>query len=100
MAKTTKGKTTAPKAAKEKAPVVEKKAAKAVAPKASVKKAAPVVSARAVEAKKKPQLDAVSLHNAVARRAYEYFLARGGEIGHEVEDWLMAERDVLAQLRQ
>ncbi|HEY0252318.1 MAG TPA: DUF2934 domain-containing protein [Kofleriaceae bacterium] len=33
--------------------------------------------------------------DAVAAKAYELFLARGGEHGHDVEDWLAAE----AQLR-
>jgi len=31
---------------------------------------------------------------AVARRAYERFLARGGSHGHDVEDWLAAEREL------
>ncbi|HKC11889.1 MAG TPA: DUF2934 domain-containing protein [Vicinamibacteria bacterium] len=30
----------------------------------------------------------------VARRAYEIYLARGGEPGHEREDWLRAEREL------
>ncbi len=30
----------------------------------------------------------------VSRRAYELFLSRGGEHGHDVEDWLRAEREV------
>ena len=30
----------------------------------------------------------------VARRAYELFLARGGAEGHDVEDWLEAERQL------
>jgi hypothetical protein len=30
----------------------------------------------------------------VARRAYELYQARGGERGHELEDWLQAEREV------
>ena len=30
----------------------------------------------------------------VARRAYDLYLARGGEPGHDVEDWLQAERDL------
>jgi hypothetical protein len=32
--------------------------------------------------------------NAVARRAYEIFLSRGGGHGSDVEDWLEAERQV------
>lgn len=31
---------------------------------------------------------------AVARRAFELFLARGGAHGHDVEDWLAAEREL------
>jgi hypothetical protein len=30
----------------------------------------------------------------VARRAYELYQARGGEPGHELEDWLNAEQEV------
>lgn len=30
----------------------------------------------------------------IARRAYELYLARGGEHGHDVEDWLRAEREL------
>ena len=30
----------------------------------------------------------------IARRAYDLYLARGGEPGHDVEDWLQAERDL------
>jgi len=29
---------------------------------------------------------------AVARVAYELYLRRGGEQGHDIEDWLVAER--------
>jgi hypothetical protein len=31
---------------------------------------------------------------AVAKRSYELFLARGGQHGHDVEDWLRAEREL------
>ena len=30
----------------------------------------------------------------VARRAYDLYLARGCKPGHDVEDWLQAERDL------
>jgi len=30
----------------------------------------------------------------VARRAYDLYLARGCEHGHDVEDWLQAEREL------
>ncbi|MDB4983434.1 MAG: hypothetical protein JWM82_4186 [Myxococcales bacterium] len=33
-------------------------------------------------------------YEAVAKRSYELFLARGGEAGHDVEDWLQAEADL------
>ncbi len=33
-------------------------------------------------------------HDAVARRAYELYLRRGGAPGRAMEDWLQAEREV------
>jgi len=30
----------------------------------------------------------------IARRAYEIFLGRGGDDGHDVEDWLQAEAEL------
>jgi hypothetical protein len=30
----------------------------------------------------------------IARRAYEIFLRRGSQPGHEAEDWLQAEREL------
>ena len=30
----------------------------------------------------------------IARRAYDLFLSRRGEHGHDVEDWLRAEREL------
>lgn len=30
----------------------------------------------------------------IAKRSYELYLARGGVIGHEVEDWLTAEAEL------
>jgi Protein of unknown function (DUF2934) len=30
----------------------------------------------------------------LAQRAYELYQARGGEAGHELEDWLQAEREI------
>jgi hypothetical protein len=33
----------------------------------------------------------------VARRAYEIYLARGGEPGHDQEDWLRAEKELREQ---
>ena len=34
--------------------------------------------------------------NDIARRAYDLYLARGCEHGHDVEDWLQAERELNA----
>jgi len=39
------------------------------------------------------------LTEAIARRAYELFLERGGEDGHDVDDWLQAERELLEAAR-
>jgi hypothetical protein len=36
----------------------------------------------------------------VARRAYEFFLARGGEHGRDLDDWLRAERELQPKLLQ
>ena len=30
----------------------------------------------------------------IRRRAYEIYLTRGGEPGHDLEDWLQAEREL------
>jgi hypothetical protein len=37
---------------------------------------------------------AAAIQNEIARRAYELFEARGGLHGHDVDDWLQAEREV------
>jgi hypothetical protein len=37
---------------------------------------------------------AMPTYEAIAKRSYERFLARGGEAGHDVEDWLQAEADL------
>jgi hypothetical protein len=35
------------------------------------------------------------LTDEIARRAYEIYLARGAEDGHDIEDWIAAEREIL-----
>jgi len=35
--------------------------------------------------------------DAIATRAYELFLARGSEPGHEMDDWLRAEAELKAE---
>ena len=36
-----------------------------------------------------------AITEAIAKRAYELFLERGGENGHDLDDWLQAERELL-----
>lgn len=43
-----------------------------------------------------PEGDALSLQKKIALRAYELYLQRGGMNGHEVEDWLQAEQEILS----
>jgi HSP20 family protein len=38
------------------------------------------------------------LTQAISRRAYEFFEARGREIGHELEDWFRAESELLRRV--
>ena len=33
-------------------------------------------------------------HGEIAQRAYNLFLSRGGEHGHDLEDWLQAEHEL------
>ena len=44
-----------------------------------------------------PQVSATA--QDVARRAYDLFLARGCEHGHDLDDWLTAEREMAPQGR-
>jgi len=37
------------------------------------------------------------LNEQVRRRAYELYEARGGEDGHDVDDWLRAESEIAQQ---
>lgn len=37
------------------------------------------------------------MSEAVAQRAFDLYLARGGQEGHDLEDWLQAEREILFQ---
>jgi len=43
---------------------------------------------------KKSQQPTTLADGDVARRAYDLFQARGGEHGHDIEDWLQAEREL------
>lgn len=42
----------------------------------------------------------INLEDEIRRRAYEIFEQRGGVPGYEHEDWLQAEREVLARYEQ
>jgi hypothetical protein len=48
----------------------------------------------------RPSLGPINLEDEIRRRAYELSERRGFEGGHETEDWLDAEREVLARYRQ
>ena len=41
-------------------------------------------------------MQAIPTEHDIARRAYELFLQRGGEHGRDRDDWLSAERELLA----
>jgi hypothetical protein len=36
----------------------------------------------------------IATEDAVARRAYDLFLGRGSEHGHDLDDWFAAEREL------
>ena len=39
------------------------------------------------------------LNELIAQKAYEIYLSRGKEDGHDVEDWLEAERHVVNEMK-
>ena len=45
-----------------------------------------------------PRLVPVAPHDEIAARAYRYYLERGMEHGHHVEDWLRAEKELREQV--
>lgn len=42
---------------------------------------------------------AEDLQSAIAARAHDLYVARGADDGHDVEDWLQAEREIRARRR-
>jgi len=46
---------------------------------------------------KQTEVSLVDLAEQVRRRAYEPFERRGKEIGHDLEDWLQAESELVPQ---
>jgi hypothetical protein len=39
--------------------------------------------------------ETIPLREEIEARAYEIYLARGAQPGHELEDWLQAEREIM-----
>jgi hypothetical protein len=39
-----------------------------------------------------------SLKNRIEKRAYELFLHRGAQPGHHFDDWVKAEKEVMAEI--
>ena len=48
----------------------------------------------------RPNLVPINLEDEIRRRAYELAQQRGFESGHETEDWVTAEREVLQRYHQ
>jgi hypothetical protein len=61
-----------------------------------VKRAKPAGEGRTRAPRKRavPQASNGSNEAAIRQRAYELFERRGGEPGHELEDWLQAEHEL------
>lgn len=55
--------------------------------------APPVVTAADRASKVRVDDTAITEHD-IARRAYDLYLARGREPGHQLDDWLQAEREL------
>jgi len=53
------------------------------------------MSLKSVPAQKARKNDAAPA-DAIGKRAYEIFISRGGEHGHDVADWLAAEAELSA----
>jgi hypothetical protein len=49
--------------------------------------------------KSKPKTTQAPTLEEIARRAYDLFIARGGQPGHELDDWLQAESELLNKQR-
>jgi hypothetical protein len=53
-----------------------------------------------VKSDSRPHVVPINLEDEIRRRAYELAERRGFSNGHETEDWLAAEREVLQRYRQ
>ena len=53
----------------------------------------------ALAALARPKRPATITNSELSRRAYDLYLSRGGEHGHDVDDWLQAERELRNAIR-
>jgi Protein of unknown function (DUF2934) len=60
----------------------------------ATKDANAVIPAADRSSKSLPDRSAQVTNSEIARRAYDLYLTRGCEHGHDVDDWLQAERDL------
>ena len=51
---------------------------------------------RGAEVEQRDGLPQTASEQDIRRRAYEIYLERGAQPGHELEDWLQAERELTA----
>jgi hypothetical protein len=58
---------------------------------------APILDETAVQDVQPDATPSQELHDRIEQRAYQLYEERGGEPGHEVEDWLQAERELLGK---
>jgi len=54
------------------------------------------IAAAAGRAPKASAQPATATNSDIARRAYDLYLGRGCEHGHDVDDWMQAERELRA----
>lgn len=57
------------------------------------------MSERKLENRGDESLGSVDVSELIAARAHEIFQSRGGEHGHDLDDWLQAEQEVRSSLR-
>ena len=66
-----------------------------MAPKAKMSRATDPTRPRG-EAQQGDRVPQAGSEQKIRRRAYEIYLERGAQPGHELEDWLQAERELTA----
>jgi hypothetical protein len=53
---------------------------------------------KTIEVPTRSERGTVSLEQQIAARAYALYLARGAEDGHDLDDWLQAEQQLLGEI--